>query len=148
MQGSALLACEPDGRCMRDARGDVVQDAAVASPPLFALRGRATGAEQRLEGHARITIQLDERGDVRDARFHVTEFRGFETFCEGRHFQEMPALTSRVCGICPVSHMIASADAGDQVLAVRVPENGMRLRRIVNLAQIIQSHAQIGRAHV
>ena len=95
----------------------------------------------RVEGHAKITIRLDERGDVADARFHVLEFRGFETFCEGRHFQEMPALTSRVCGICPVSHMIASADAGDQVLAVRVPENGMRLRRIVNLAQIIQSHA-------
>ncbi len=95
----------------------------------------------RVEGHARITIHLDASGAVDEARFHVTEFRGFETFCEGRHFQEMPALTSRICGICPVSHMIASADAGDRILAVRVPETAMRLRRIVNLAQIVQSHA-------
>ena len=95
----------------------------------------------RVEGHARITIHLDPQGEVREARFHVTEFRGFEKFCEGRHFQEMPAITSRVCGICPVSHMMASADAGDQILGVRVPEAAIRLRRIVNLAQIVQSHA-------
>lgn len=95
----------------------------------------------RIEGHARITIHLDESGEVQEARFHVTEFRGFERFCQGRHFQEMPALTSRVCGICPVSHMLASADAGDHILAVQVPEAAVRLRRIVNLAQIVQSHA-------
>jgi NAD-reducing hydrogenase large subunit len=95
----------------------------------------------RVEGHAKITIQLDERGEVLDARFHVLEFRGFEKFCEGRHFQEMPAITSRVCGICPVSHMLASADAGDQLLAVQVPDTALLLRRVVNLAQIVQSHA-------
>jgi NAD-reducing hydrogenase large subunit len=95
----------------------------------------------RVEGHAKITIHLDDRGEVADARFHVTEFRGFEKFCEGRHFQEMPTITSRICGICPVSHMIASADAGDRILAVEIPETAMTLRRIVNLAQIVQSHA-------
>jgi NAD-reducing hydrogenase large subunit len=95
----------------------------------------------RVEGHAKITIHLDDRGDVADARFHVTEFRGFEKFCEGRHFQEMPTITSRICGICPVSHMIASADAGDRILAVEVPGAAMTLRRLVNLAQIVQSHA-------
>ncbi len=95
----------------------------------------------RVEGHARITIQLDDHGQVQDARFHVVEFRGFEKFCEGRHFQEMPAITSRVCGICPVSHMIASADAGDQLLAVELPETAVLLRRVVNLAQLVQSHA-------
>jgi len=95
----------------------------------------------RVEGHARITIQLDDRGEVREARFHVLEFRGFEKFCEGRHFQEMPAITSRVCGICPVSHMLASADAGDQLLAVQIPDTALLLRRVVNLAQIVQSHA-------
>jgi len=95
----------------------------------------------RVEGHAKITIELDDRGEVRDARFHVLEFRGFETFCEGRHFQEMPAITSRICGICPVSHMLASASAGDQLLAVQVPDAALLLRRIVNLAQIVQSHA-------
>ncbi|MFN7913917.1 MAG: Ni/Fe hydrogenase subunit alpha [Vicinamibacterales bacterium] len=95
----------------------------------------------RVEGHAKITIHLDPQGQVEDARFHVLEFRGFEKFCEGRHFQEMPAITSRVCGICPVSHMLASADAGDRLLAVEIPDTALRLRRIVNLAQIVQSHA-------
>ena len=95
----------------------------------------------RVEGHAKITIQLDDHGEVCDARFHVLEFRGFEKFCEGRHFQEMPAITSRVCGICPVSHMLASADAGDQLLAVEIPETALLLRRVVNLAQLVQSHA-------
>jgi NAD-reducing hydrogenase large subunit len=62
----------------------------------------------RIEGHAKVTIQLDEAGQVDDARFHVTEFRGFEKFCEGRPYREMPALTARTCGICPVSHLLAS----------------------------------------
>lgn len=95
----------------------------------------------RVEGHAKITLHLDEAGSVTAARFHVGEFRGFEKFCEGRHFQEMPVITSRVCGICPVSHMLASADAGDHILAVEVPETARQLRRIVNLAQLVQSHA-------
>lgn len=95
----------------------------------------------RVEGHARITIQLDDHGAVQDARFHVLEFRGFEAFCRGRHFQEMPAITSRICGICPVSHMLASADAGDRLLAVEIPDTALLLRRVVNLAQLVQSHA-------
>jgi len=95
----------------------------------------------RVEGHAKITIHLDDHGEVHDARFHVTEFRGFEKFCEGRHFYEMPTITSRICGICPVSHMLASAGAGDELLAVSIPEAAVRLRRLINLAQIIQSHA-------
>ncbi|HZT75794.1 MAG TPA: Ni/Fe hydrogenase subunit alpha [Vicinamibacterales bacterium] len=95
----------------------------------------------RVEGHAKITIHLDDRGEVSDARFHVTEFRGFEKFCEGRHFTEMPTITSRICGICPVSHMLASADAGDRILAVDVPDTALTLRRVMNLAQIVQSHA-------
>lgn len=95
----------------------------------------------RIEGHAKITLHLDDSGRVRDARFHVTEFRGFEKFCEGRSFREMPAITSRVCGICPVSHLLASAKTGDALLSVQIPPAAARLRRIMNLAQIIQSHA-------
>ncbi len=67
----------------------------------------------RIEGHAKITIHLDDAGQVADAHFHVTEFRGFEKFCEGRPLCEMPAITARICGICPVSHLLASAKAGD-----------------------------------
>jgi len=95
----------------------------------------------RIEGHSKITIELDERGIVRDAHFHVTQFRGFEKLCTGRPFQEMPALMARICGICPVSHLIASSRACDRLLAVHIPETAEKLRRIMNLAQIIQSHA-------
>ncbi|MBA4464603.1 Ni/Fe hydrogenase subunit alpha, partial [Cylindrospermopsis raciborskii CS-506_A] len=63
----------------------------------------------RIEGHAKISIYLDDEGHVDDARFHVTEFRGFEKFCVGRPFAEMPGITARICGICPVSHLLASA---------------------------------------
>ena len=95
----------------------------------------------RIEGHAKITIYLDDRDQVTDARFHVTEFRGFERFCQGRPFYEMAGLSARICGICPVSHLLASAKAGDRILAVAIPPAAVKLRRLMNLAQIIQSHA-------
>ena len=95
----------------------------------------------RIEGHAKITIQLDEEGHVQDARFHVNEFRGFEKFCEGRLMWEMPGITSRICGICPASHLITSAKAGDDILAVEIPETAQKLRRLMTLAQWVQSHA-------
>lgn len=95
----------------------------------------------RIEGHAKITIYLDDAGQVSDARFHVTEFRGFEAFCEGRPLWEMAGITSRICGICPVSHLLASAKAGDAILAVTIPPTAQKLRRMMNLGQIIQSHA-------
>ncbi|MFN8610637.1 MAG: Ni/Fe hydrogenase subunit alpha [Vulcanimicrobiota bacterium] len=95
----------------------------------------------RIEGHAKISVDLNEQGQVARARFHVVELRGFEKFCQGRPFWEMPGLTSRICGICPVSHLLASAKAGDALLAVRIPESATQLRRMMNLAQIVQSHA-------
>lgn len=95
----------------------------------------------RIEGHAKITIFLDDSGSVQDARFHVTQFRGFEKFAEGRPFQEMPSITARICGICPVSHLIASAKACDDLMAVRIPRTGANLRRLINLGQFVQSHA-------
>ena len=95
----------------------------------------------RIEGHSKITLHLDGEGRVQEAYFHVTQFRGFEKFCEGRPFSEMPSLMARICGICPVSHLVASAKACDAILAVRIPETAARLRRILNLAQLVQSHA-------
>jgi NAD-reducing hydrogenase large subunit len=95
----------------------------------------------RIEGHAKITIHLDDQGAVSDARFHVNEFRGFEKFCEGRLMWEMPGITSRICGICPASHLIASAKAGDDILAIDIPETAEKLRRLMTLAQWVQSHA-------
>src|ERR1035438_3922155 len=95
----------------------------------------------RIEGHAKITLHLDDHGRVEDARLHVTQFRGFEKFCEGRPFSEMPSLMARTCGICLVSHLIASAKACDALLAVRIPRAAEKLRRIFGLAQVLQSHA-------
>ena len=94
----------------------------------------------RIEGHAKITIDLDNDGKVDDARIHVTQYRGFEKFCEGRMYTEMPHLTARTCGICPVSHAISSTKACDQILSVTPPASGINLRKIINLTQIIQSH--------
>src|SRR5512132_2227459 len=95
----------------------------------------------RIEGHAKITLMQDDKGNVKDARFHVTQVRGFEKICEGRPFWEMPALMARICGICPVSHLIASAKACDALLPVRIPPTADKLRRIFGLAQLLQSHA-------
>jgi len=95
----------------------------------------------RLEGHGKITIQLDPQGEVQDAHFHVTQVRGFERFSEGRPFYEMPSLMARICGICPVSHLIASAKACEAIMSVRIPHTAAQLRRMLNLAQMVQSHA-------
>src|SRR5512138_1151014 len=75
----------------------------------------------RIEGHALVTIDLDDAGRVADARVHVTELRGFEVFCVGRLLRELPALTSRVCGICPVAHALAAAKACEVVLFAMLP---------------------------
>ena len=95
----------------------------------------------RIEGHAKITLHLDAGGRIADARFHVVEYRGFETFCEGRPFTEMAGITARICGICPVSHLLAAAKTGDKLLAVQPPPAARKLRRLLNLAQLTQSHA-------
>ena len=70
----------------------------------------------RIEGHAKVTIHMNDAGKVDHAYLHVNEFRGFEKFCEGRMVFEMPLITPRICGICPVSHHLASAKAGDAVI--------------------------------
>ena len=95
----------------------------------------------RIEGHAKISIFIDDEGNVSDAEFHVVEFRGCEKFCEGRPYSEMPGITPRICGICPVSHLLAAAKAGDAIMAVNIPPAADKLRRLMNLGQMIQSHA-------
>lgn len=71
----------------------------------------------------------------------MTEFCGFEKFCVGRPLPEMPGITARICGICPVSHLLASAKTGARILAVTIPKAATKLRRLMNLGQIVQSHA-------
>jgi NAD-reducing hydrogenase large subunit len=95
----------------------------------------------RIEGHAKITIQLDEHGEVADALFHVNEFRGFEKFCEGRMYTEMPIISPRICGICPVSHAITSVKACEMIQGIRPTYTGNLLRRLMHIGQNISSHA-------
>jgi NAD-reducing hydrogenase large subunit len=95
----------------------------------------------RIEGHATIRIRLDDAGEVSGTQFHVTQVRGFEKFCEGRPYYEMPSITSRICGICPVSHLLASSKACDAIMAVRIPATASKLRELLHMAQIVQSHA-------
>jgi NAD-reducing hydrogenase large subunit len=95
----------------------------------------------RIEGHAKITIKLDEDDQVAETAFHVTQVRGFEKFTEGRPYYEMPSITARICGICPISHLLASAKACDAIMSVRIPPVAARLREALHCGQIVQSHA-------
>ncbi|HOK17806.1 MAG TPA: Ni/Fe hydrogenase subunit alpha [Caldisericia bacterium] len=95
----------------------------------------------RIEGHARVTIFLNDEGKVDEAYLHIDQFRGFEKFSEGRYFAEMPIITPRICGICPVSHHLASAKATDDILGVDIPRPAKLLRELIHMGQIIQSHS-------
>jgi len=94
----------------------------------------------RIEGHARVTIHLDDQGKVEQTFFHVDEFRGVEKFSEGRPYWEMPQITQRICGICPVSHHLASGKACDAVAGVKPPRTAELLRELMHMGQMVQSH--------
>ncbi len=96
----------------------------------------------RVEGHGKVTIRLNEAGEVEDARFHIVEFRGFERFIRGRLFWEVPLIIQRLCGICPVSHHLAAAKAMDAVIGVdKVTPTAEKLRRLMHYGQVLQSNA-------
>lgn len=95
----------------------------------------------RVEGHGKVTIVLDDRGNPADSYFHVEEFRGFEKFCEGRMVWEMPLITSRICGICPVSHHLAAVKAAEALLEAEIPSAAVMLRELMHMAQFINSHS-------
>jgi len=95
----------------------------------------------RIEGHAKVTIHLGSKGKVDKAFMHVNEWRGFEKFTEGRPFFEMLQITPRICGICPVSHHLASAKACDRIIGVTPPRPAQLLRELMHMGQYIQSHS-------
>lgn len=95
----------------------------------------------KVEGHGKVTIHLDDNGNVAESHFHIQEFRGFEKFCEDRMAWEMPVITTRICGICPVSHHLASAKACDDLFKVEIPPAAKMLRELMHMGQIIHSHA-------
>ena len=94
----------------------------------------------RIEGHARITIQLDDAGNVSDTQVNVLELRGFEKFCIGKPVEEMPRITTRICGVCPWSHHNASAKTTDAVFGVDPPPAGKKLRELCNSIAFMEEH--------
>ena len=94
----------------------------------------------RIEGHAKVTIHMKDDGSVEHAYLHINEFRGFEKFCEGRLYFEMPSITPRICGICPVSHHLAAAKAADELQGSPAPRPANLLRELMHMGQVIQSN--------
>lgn len=94
----------------------------------------------RLEGHGKISIFLNDEGNVENAYFQVPELRGFEKFCEGRLVEEMPDITSRICGVCPEAHHIASTKALDAVFQVEPPPAAKKVRELLYSAFFVADH--------
>lgn len=94
----------------------------------------------RIEGHAKVTIQLDDAGDVQDTWVNVIELRGFEKFCIGRPVEELPRIVTSLCGVCPWSHHLASAKACDAVFGVEPPAAGKKLRQLCNSIAYTEEH--------
>jgi len=99
----------------------------------------------RVEGHGKVTIHLDDKGNVTQSRLHIVEFRGFERFVQGRPYWEAPVLVQRLCGICPVSHHLAAAKALDVIVGAGTGDGltptGEKMRRLMHYGQTFQSHA-------
>lgn len=98
----------------------------------------------RVEGHGKVTIYLDDEGNVTQSRLHIVEFRGFEKFVQGRPYWEAPVLVQRLCGICPVSHHLAAAKAMDVIVGAGtghgLTKTGEKMRRLMHYGQMFQSH--------
>ncbi|MBA3034281.1 MAG: Ni/Fe hydrogenase subunit alpha [Gammaproteobacteria bacterium] len=95
----------------------------------------------RVEGHGKVTLLLDDDNHVQQVRLHITEFRGFEKFIEGRPYWEVPVMVQRLCGICPVSHHLAASKAMDMIVGATLTPTAEKIRRLMHYGQILQSHA-------
>ena len=94
----------------------------------------------RLEGHGKIEIFLNKEGDVENAYLQIPELRGFEKFCQGRPVEEMPRITSRICGVCPEAHLMASAKACDAVYHIDIPRTAKLLRELLYMIFYVTDH--------
>ena len=94
----------------------------------------------RLEGHAKVTINLDDGGNVKDTFVNIVELRGFEKFCQGRPVEELPRIVTSICGVCPWSHHLASSKACDEVFGVTPPPAGRKLRELCNSIAFTEEH--------
>ncbi|MGZ4903255.1 MAG: Ni/Fe hydrogenase subunit alpha [Halobacteriota archaeon] len=94
----------------------------------------------RIEGHAKITVNLNDAGQVDDAHLHIVEMRGFEKLLQGRPIEDAQRIVTAICGICPVSHHLASAKAADNNMGVEIPRTAALLRELMHMGQYIHSH--------
>ena len=94
----------------------------------------------RLEGHGKIAIFLDDKGDVANAYMQVPELRGFERFSQGRRAEDMPQITSRICGVCPVAHHFAATKALDDGFNVEPTSVAKKLRELMYAGYYIYDH--------
>ncbi|MGE5893397.1 MAG: Ni/Fe hydrogenase subunit alpha [bacterium] len=96
----------------------------------------------RIEGHGKVIVDIDENKNVQSARFQILEFRGFEKFCEGRPIWELPLMVTKICGICPVPHHLASVKACESALSVKgIPGPAVKLRKLMQAGADIADHA-------
>lgn len=95
----------------------------------------------RIEGHAKVRVEIGDDNTVNAAYFHILEFRGFERFVQGMQVEMMPTITTRICGTCPHAHHLVAAKAVDRVFSVTPPRPAVLLRELLNCASYIHSHA-------
>ena len=130
---------------MTDDRTDVLREtwqAGTAKANAEYMRRRITiDPITRLEGHGKIDIFLDDDGDVERAYFQIPELRGFEKFAEGRLAEDMPQITSRICGVCPTAHHMAATKALDDLYQVEPPPAGRRIRELIYSIFMVEDHA-------
>ncbi len=106
------------------------------------LRRIAIDPLSRVEGHGKVTLLLDDKNQIHQVRLHIVEFRGFEKFIQGRPYWEVPVMVQRLCGICPVSHHLASSKAMDAIVGAKnLTPTADKIRRLMHYGQILQSHA-------
>lgn len=94
----------------------------------------------RLEGEGRIEIYLDESGNVKDATFSATTFRGFEKFCQQKMVEILPLIVTRICGICPTPHHLCSSKAVDKIFNIKPSERAVNIRRVLSYLYMIEDH--------
>jgi len=97
----------------------------------------------RIEGHGKVTILLDESGNVSDAHFYATEIRGFDYFLRGMEAERLPFIISRICGVCSTAHEIASIKAIESIYRAEITETARKLRELLLMGQIISNHSLV-----
>jgi F420-non-reducing hydrogenase large subunit len=130
-----------EGRRMNAGTGKARSEGSTGAAAVGKRRHVTIDPITRLEGHGKIDIFLDDRGDVERAYMQVPELRGFEVFSIGRPAEEMPQITSRICGVCPTAHHMAGAKALDDLYKVEPTPAGRKIRELVYNAFMFEDHA-------